>query len=146
MNKKSIITCSFILALFSFLFYACKGSPYSPEITKTAIIDITVDPDPLLFHWHPELNYGTFTCDVTLSEKNGVGLKISKTSFEFSWEGRVWGEWVLFTGRLEPFESTKIHYGGSVIREVDEVRVNVEGKDDNANKLEKIETFAVVWD
>ena len=135
-----------LFALSTPLFYACEGSPYSPEIKKRAIIDVTIDPDPLLFHWHPELNYGTFSCDVTLSEKNGVGVKISKTSFGFSWEGRVWGEWVLFTGRLEPFESTTIHYGGSVIRNVDEVRVNVEGKDDNGNKLEKIETFAVVWD
>jgi hypothetical protein len=146
MNKKSNTICLLLLVLFAFLFYACRGSPSSPEIKKRASIIITVEPDPILMHWHPDLYYGTFSCVVTISEKNGVGVNISTITFGFSWEEKVWGEWILGERRLDPFGTFTLTPGGSTIREVDQIVITVEGEDDNGNKVERKEAFEVEWD
>ena len=148
MNKKSNTICLMLLVFFASFFYTCKGSPSSPEIEKRASVSITVDPDPILMHWHPDLYYGTFSCVVTISEKNGVGVNMSMITFGFSWEKKVWGEWILGKGlkRLDPFGTVMLTPGGTTIREVDQIVVTVEGKDDNGNKVERKEAFEVEWD
>ena len=146
MNKKSNTLFLLPLVLYASLFYACGGSPSSTEIEKRASVVITVDPNPILMHWHPDLNYGTFSCVVTLSERSGVGVNINTFTFGFSWEKKVWGEWILGEVRLDSYGTIAVTPQGSTIREVDQIVVTVEGMDDNGNKLERIATFAVEWD
>ena len=147
MKKKNLlIVQSLWIILFILFFIACKNSPSSPEIKKRAKINVTVDPDPILLHWDSDLNQGNFQCKFIMTEKNGVGVNISKFAIGFVYEKKVWGEWVLFQGRLEPFGTKTVTAGGGVIRSLDEIRVTVNGKDDNGNELNIKITFSVEWD
>jgi len=141
---KRIFIPLLILIWAATCFYSCK-SRESPEGSKKASIDISVEPDPVEFYWYSSEGYAEFECFVTIYERVGVSANITKVTFDCLYENKVQAEFTDRGGRILAFSHIRIPFRGQVEGKVDQVKITAEGTDGNGHRVYVVKTFLARW-
>lgn len=124
--------------------HSCRNSE-SPKIYM-ASIDISVEPDPVIFIWHEQEGYAEFDCLVTIYEMVGIGGNIDKLTFKCIFENIIREEFSSTGGHFFGFRYITEPFKGKVDGKVDRVEITAVGRDDNGHRLEKTKNFSVKWE
>lgn len=147
MKRMKKCACIFVFAL---MFIACeKGieNPYTPPIPPPpqAAIDIGSNPSPIGFYWNTwTLRYeGVYT--IIVSETNGVGCDISTVESAFYYNNQPYAEVTLQGERLNANGSTSYTITGFTNITYPQIRIVVQGQDDNGYQINVSTFFNVAY-
>ena len=143
--KKALLGTLIVLLVLSF--NLCK-SPQSPEeILPRAILEISMQYEPVVFvydYWYRQ--WCLKNC-VILIETNGVGGNINFFKAEMMYQGAVWETINLAEDcDFDPYESISGCAFGCTIYEYDKMKITVQGIDNNGYNINASRTFDVYYE
>ena len=145
-KKASKYSVFLLLCIFISTNLSCKsGSPESPEVKKSANVEISIDNEPvyLTLNWYKEMLEGNVT--ITLRESNGVGCTLDSIEVKFLYRNYTYEPKTLGGAKLSPYESVQVSTKLSTETLYEGIRIFVKGTDDNAHSMSKSEDFALEY-
>jgi len=136
-----------LLILISIIssFYCKSSSPESPDIKKSAIIQISIENEPiyLKYNW----NNGThcLSVKVIISETNGVTSTIDRVDAMFVYQGATYEKQSLSGGVISGYGMLEVTVNMCTEYEYEQLRISIEGKDSNDNFLSRSEDFSIEY-
>lgn len=142
-KKKPLISlCLSLILLFSL--HSCK-SPASPEVLKRATISISLSSDPVVFIWNSFLGVYVGAFDVIIAETNGVGCTISTVKAQWLHSGILYDSATLEGGHINAYGTLRVSYAGVTILLYDQIRITVQGGDDNGYNISQYKDFNISY-
>lgn len=141
------VVFSFLILVF--LFSACTKkaeSPFSPEIKPRAVLEISMQYEPVVFIYNWLFDSWCIDNCVILLETNGVGGNINFMKAEMMYQGVVYATKNFAENyNFDPRESM---YGcdfDCTIYEYDKMKITVQGVDNNGYTINASKTFDVYY-
>ncbi|HEB34725.1 hypothetical protein LCGC14_0591980 [marine sediment metagenome] len=142
--RKALLGTLIILLVLPF--YSCK-SPASPEILPKAILEISMEYEPVVFSYNWLLESWCIINCIILLETNGVGGNISFMKAEMMYQGVVYETKSFIDNyNFNAHESMARCEFGCTIYEYDTMRITVQGVDSNGYTINVSKTFDVYYD
>ena len=138
-----------IFLILVFIFIGCGNkaeSPFSPEIKPRAVLTISMQYEPVAFIYNAWLASWCIDNCIILVETNGVGGNINFMKAEMMYQGLV-GETKNFAENYN-FNARESMSGcdfDCTIYEYDEMKVTVQGTDNNGYAINVSRTFDVYY-
>ncbi|MFC2165948.1 hypothetical protein ACFLT2_13250 [Acidobacteriota bacterium] len=143
-QKAACCSGIFLLCILISSILCCKsGSPESPEASKTASLEISIDNEPVLltYNWNKSKLEGKI--NITLFERNGVGCNVDSIDVYFLWLNSTYEPMSCDCEKLNPYGSFKRAVKLSTEKLYEGIRISVKGIDDNGHSVSKSEDFSL---
>jgi len=134
-----------ILVLFvCFVLFSCSSNE-SPEIEKTANINIDVSPNPIVLIWYPSLSCCVGQFKVTVTETGGQRCTLSNVKAIFHHNGSDYESATNAGGAIAAFGSFETAFEVLTVYAYSQIRVSAEGGDPSGHSVDKSKVFNVSY-
>jgi hypothetical protein len=147
MFKKTAQNSVALLIVISIIssFYCKSNSPESPDIKKSAIIQISIDSEPVYakYNW----NNGTHCLSIKaiISETNGVTCTIDRVNAMFVDQGATYENQSFSGGNIPGYGKLEVTVNMCAESKYEQLRISIEGIDSNENSLSGSEDFSIEY-
>jgi len=141
--QKSVILLFVISIISSF---CCKsGSPESPDIRKSSVIQISIENEPVYVKYNWDNGNHCLSTKVTISETNGVTCTIDRVNAMFVYLGASYEQVSFSGGDISGYGKLEVTANMCTEYEYGQLRISIEGKDSNDNSLSSEEDFSIEY-
>ncbi len=137
----------FFFLILVFIFSACKDveSPATPEIKPRAVLEITMQYEPVVFHYNVLSDSWCCTNSIIITETNGVGGYINSAKLELIYNNQAYESKSYEGKQFVPHESWSVSDVICTIYEYEKIKITIAGEDNNGYTIEVSKYFDVSY-
>jgi len=134
----------FVISIIS-SFYCKSGSPESPNIRKSSVIQISIENEPVYVKYNWNNGNHCLSTKVIISETNGVTCTIDRVNAMFVYQGATHEDQSFTGGNISGYGKLELSVNMCTEHDYEQLRISIKGKDSNDNSLSCEEDFSIEY-